>query len=94
MWGCTSGAQSRGIDDELSEDAMYVHIDFVRSEIAYRQERIARDFRRGGWFTRERIPKADAPSTPALSVVKAESGPGRGVGVDSSRTGVRVDDAA
>ena len=75
---------------------MYVHIDFVRTEIAYRQERIARDFRRGGWFSRDRIPKADAPSAPALSVVKAAeaSAPGRGVGVDASRAGVRVDDAA
>lgn len=94
MPGCTSGAQSRGID-QLPEDAMYVHIDFIQAEIAYRQERVARDFRRGGWFSRERLPKSDAPSVPAVSVLKAEgSGPGRGVGVDASRPGVCVDDAA
>jgi len=49
----SSAEHSRAIDDELPEDAVFsTTLEFHQAEIAYRQERIRRDFRRAGWFSR------------------------------------------
>jgi hypothetical protein len=33
----------------------------MQAEIAYRQERIRRDFRRAGWFSRAKVPSEATP---------------------------------
>ena len=69
MWGCSSGEHSRGID-KLPEDIMLFHTtQSLQAEIAYRQERIKRDFQRPLWFRRK--PAQQTTQQPCLPVVQA-----------------------
>jgi hypothetical protein len=53
MCRSSSDEQSRAID-KLPEDLMLFHTtQSVMAEIAYRQERLRRDFQRPGWFQRK-----------------------------------------
>lgn len=64
MWGVTSGAESRGVD-QLPEDTMYSHSTHsLQAEIAYRQERIRRDYQRPFWFQRKPAKQPTALITP------------------------------
>ncbi|MEV6269957.1 hypothetical protein AB0L64_22505 [Kribbella sp. NPDC051936] len=40
--------------------------DAVRAEMAYRQDRIRRDFQRPFWFQRKRAPQPPQPCAPEL----------------------------
>ncbi|TDU90752.1 hypothetical protein EV138_4347 [Kribbella voronezhensis] len=55
----SSGEQSRRID-QLPEDTMmlFYSSQYLDAEIAYRQERIKRDFQRPLWFQKKPAPKA------------------------------------
>jgi hypothetical protein len=53
MCRSSSDEQSRAID-KLPEDMMLFHTpQSVTAEVAYRQERLRRDFQRPGWFQRK-----------------------------------------
>ncbi|GAA1633929.1 hypothetical protein GCM10009744_23190 [Kribbella alba] len=69
MWPSSSGEQSRAID-KLPEDIMLFHSpQSLQAEIAYRQERLRRDYQRPWWFHRK--PKAVAHRAPSRQAVQA-----------------------
>jgi hypothetical protein len=67
MWPSSSDEQSRGID-KLPEDIMlFYSTEALKAEIAYRQERLKRDYQRPSWFHRKPKPVAHpAPSRQAV----------------------------
>ncbi|MDX6291634.1 MAG: hypothetical protein QOH50_709 [Kribbellaceae bacterium] len=68
MCRSSSDEQSRAID-KLPEDIMLFHTtQSAMAEVAYRQERLRRDFQRPGWFQRK--PARHTPE-PCLPMVRA-----------------------
>jgi hypothetical protein len=71
MCRSSSDEQSRVID-KLSEDMMLFHTtQSVMAEVAYRQERLRRDFQRPGWFQR----KPEHPPSLFASAIGGSSEP-------------------
>jgi hypothetical protein len=69
MWSSPSGEQSRAID-QLPEDLMLFYSpQSLQAEIAYRQERLKRDYQRPSWFQRK--PKPAAQPVPSRRTVRA-----------------------
>jgi hypothetical protein len=67
----SSGEQSLGIDPLPEETMMlFYSSQFLDAEIAYRQERIKRDFQRPLWFQKKSAPKA-APQPACRPAVQA-----------------------
>jgi hypothetical protein len=65
MWPSSSDEHSRAID-QLPEDLMLFHTtQSLQAEIAYRQERLTRDYQRLSWFHRK--PKRVARPAPSFS---------------------------
>ena len=71
MCRSSSGEHSHGID-KLAEEIMmlYYSSQFLDAEIAYRQERIKRDFQRPLWFLKKPAQKA-APQQVCRPAVQA-----------------------
>lgn len=54
-------------DRQQPEESMFTFsTDAVRAEMAYRQDRIRRDFQRPFWFQRKRAPQPPQPCAPEL----------------------------
>jgi hypothetical protein len=71
MCPSSSGEQSLGID-KLPEDIMLFYSpDYLGAEIAYRQERIKRDFQRPLWFLKNKPAKQAAPQQACRPAVQA-----------------------
>lgn len=67
MWRSSSGEQIVCID-QLPEDTMYFYSpQSLQAEMAYRQERIKRDYQRPWWFHRKPAkPVSQTPCAPAV----------------------------
>jgi hypothetical protein len=66
MCRSSSDEQSRAID-KLPEDMMLFHTtQFLMAEVAYRQERLRRDFQRPGWFQRKPTRQTPEPCLPTV----------------------------
>ena len=67
MWRSSSGEQIVCID-QLPEDTMYFYsTQSLQAEMAYRQERIKRDYQRPWWFHRKPAkPVSQMPCAPAV----------------------------
>jgi len=67
MWRSSSGEQIVRID-QLPEDTMYFYsTQSLQAEMAYRQERIKRDYQRPWWFHRKPAkPVSQMPCAPAV----------------------------
>lgn len=72
MCPSSSGAQSLGID-KLPEEIMiwFYSSHGLDAEIAYRQERIKRDFQRPFWFLKNKPAKQAAPQPACRPAVQA-----------------------